>query len=238
MFLSNLLSLNSSPHSIAIALAVAFLSTSLPLQAKAQEVGVQHTNLDSFCNQSPSNAICQEDLTVAQRQENAASDQLINELNEANQIIRLRLDVSGPRNEWIRIERRSTDTETILRAYHTKQVRQELISNITSGLLDFGLETLAGEVIDGYDGPVPSPGISFYRWEDHQTRRIVFVPDSCSSDVILLPGSDTAPNCAIVGTDSITLPNGTDLRSGLFILEYQEQQLVRTIAFNFPEEES
>jgi hypothetical protein len=100
--------------------------------------------------------------------------------------------------------------------------------------LNFGAEELASEAIDGYDDPVPVPDINFYRWVDHETRRIVFIPDGCSDNSPALLGNGQQPeqsSCVITGTNSITLLAGMDIRVGLLTIEYAEQDLVRTITF-------
>lgn len=159
---------------------------------------------------------------------------------QVNQIIKVRLRLSGPDNEWIRIETSNNGAGgTVLTAYHTKRVRQTLLSNLATGLVSFGAEELASEAIDGYDGPVPVPGINFYRWAEHETRRIVFVPVGCSdnSSTPLDHGQQLGqPSCVITGTNSITLPAGIDIRVGLLTIEYAEQDLVRTITFKVPPE--
>ncbi len=48
---------------------------------------------------------------------------------QVNQIIKVRLRLSGPDNEWIRIETSNNGAGgTVLTAYHTKRVRQTLLS--------------------------------------------------------------------------------------------------------------
>lgn len=116
------------------------------------------------------NAICRGNTAIAQQQ-----NLLPNSMSAASseQVTRLRLDVSGERNEWIRITSRKLATsEFVLTAYHTKQVRQNFISNAASRFVDFGLERLAGEIIDGYDGPVPSLRLNFYRWQIIKRARL------------------------------------------------------------------
>lgn len=162
--------------------------------------------------------------------------------NGANQIIKVRLKLSGPDNEWIRIEMSNNRAGgTVLTAYHTKRVRRTLLSNLATGFISFRAEELASEAIDGYDGPVPVPDINFYRWANHETRQIVFVPDGCSdnSPVPLGNGQQLGQSsCVITGTNSITLLAGIDIRGGLFTIEYAEQDLVRTITFRVPPERS
>ena len=75
-----------------------------------------------------------------------ASAQNADEAAEAtSQIMKLRLGVSGPDNEWVRFEMDSGETgDIILRAYHTTRVRRTFLSELTTGLLSFGAEELMG----------------------------------------------------------------------------------------------
>lgn len=179
--------------------------------------------------------------TSAQAEQNsqlAVQQQTIPLEKRANQIIRVRLKLSGPDNEWIRIETSGSNTgETILRAYHTTRVRQNLPSRAATSLLSFGVRELADETFDGYEGPVFVPSINFYKWADHETRRLTFVPDRCSGNT---PKSvaNNQPSCAIAGTDAIALPAGTDIHTGLLTIEYAEENLIRSITFRIPLEKS
>jgi hypothetical protein len=47
-----------------------------------------------------------------------------------------------------------------------------------------------------------------------------------------------SPNCAIAGTDSVVLEEGTDIRKGRFTIEYTEGDLLRSITFRIPAEAS
>lgn len=147
--------------------------------------------------------------------------------SKRNQTIKLRLKVSGPDNEWIRIEFNddSNTGERILTAYHTKRVKRSFESSLANGLLGFGAEELASEVIDGYDGPVPLPSLNFHRWRDHKTLRLAFRPDTCTENI---------SNCGTEGTTSIVLPNETDIRTGRLTIEYAEEDLIRSITFRVP----
>lgn len=87
--------------------------------------------------------------------------------------------------------------------------------------------------------PVPAPIPNFYGWRNHLTTRVVFEPDRCEKNsapeqkltaAIFEPSSMTS-SCAIIGTDSIVLPSGIDIRQGSFTINYQERQLLRSITF-------
>lgn len=212
---------------------VAFLS-----QGMAQPTNAQEAELDVHCRRVAFSTQCQRDRLYTQQEDSSVS--------ESAQVIKIRLEISGPDNEWIRLETIDRENNTVLSAYHTRRVRRTLISNIVTGLVEAGTEELAGEIIDGYDGPVIVPDINFYRWADHTTRRIFYVPDGCTEDAPVLPeatspgGSDASnqTHCIVAGTDTVTLPPGTNIRTGTIILEYIEQDLVRSIAFRIPPENS
>jgi hypothetical protein len=218
--------------------AIALLNSVMPRQVYGQEV-----DRDFLCQRFPLNSRCEGNTPRTQQEKpNPGQRQSTPSENGANQFIKVRLKLSGPDNEWIRIETSNNRAGgTVLTAYHTKRVRQTLLSNLATGLLSFGAEELASEAIDGYDGPVPVPDINFYRWADHETRRIVFVPDSCSDNSPAPLGNGQQPrqsSCVITGTNSITLLAGMDIRVGLLTIEYAEQDLVRTITFRIPPERS
>jgi hypothetical protein len=209
----------------------------------SRQVYGQDFKRDLLRQRFPLNSRC-EGNTSGTQQERANLGKRLSTLpeNGANQIIKVRLRLSGPDNEWIRIETSNNGAGgTVLTAYHTKRVRQTLLSNLATGLLSFGAEELASEAIDGYDGPVPVPDINFYRWAAHETQRIVFVPVGCSDNSPTPLGNGQQlgqSSCVITGTNSITLPAGIDIRLGLLTIEYAEQDLVRTITFKVPPDRS
>lgn len=163
----------------------------------------------------------------------ASSDEI------SEQQTRIRLDLDGDNDEWIVVERRRTENGVVLSAYHTSRVRRDLLSAGATGLVRFGTGELVEEIIDGYDGPVFVPRINIHRWADHETQRIVFIPDDCQADgpvseaiADMSPEEVQSPeSCEISGTDSITVPNGTDLDTGSLMIEYVEKDLVRTVTF-------
>jgi hypothetical protein len=147
------------------------------------------------------------------------------------QSIKVRLGVSGVDNEWIRIDGNlATGTLTV---YHTTRVRQALLSDVATALLGVGAGALVSEAIDGYNGPVPTPNLNFHRWVDHQTRRLLFVPDDCS-EASSTPERNLPSPCTISGTNTIALPPNTNIRAGTWTIEYTEETLIRTIAFRIP----
>lgn len=203
-------------------------SFSLPQPAYAQAV-----DRDLLCQRFPLNSHCTGYTQVPRQGRPNLGQGLLLE-GGANQVTKVRLGLSGLDNEWIRIEISNDTNGNVLTAYHTKRVRRELLSNLSSIALRVGAQQLAREAIDGYDGPVPVPDVNFYRWADHETRRIVFVPDGCSENSPALLEQPQQLSCAVTGTTSILLPSGTDIRAGLLTIEYAEEKLVRTVTFRVP----
>jgi hypothetical protein len=145
-------------------------------------------------------------------------------------VVKVRLGVSGIDNEWIHIDR--NPQTGVLNIYHTTRVRQALLSDVATGLLSAGAGELVSTAIDGYNGPVPTPNLNFYRWADHQTRRLFFVADSCAEPT---PAANASPpSCAVSGTSTIALSQNTDIRAGTWTIEYAEEDLIRTITFRIP----
>jgi hypothetical protein len=187
-----------------------------------QGINAQERDRDSRC-QSPLNSRCEGYKPRSEPE---------------NQILKVRLEISGPDDEWIRIEMSDrTEGGTSVMAYHTKRIRKELLSNVVTRIAEFSARSLAREAIDGYGGPVPIPDINFHRWADHETRRIFFVPDGCLDRTPVLPGN-SQPSCLIAGDDTIVLPEGMDFQAGVFTIEYAEKDLIRSIAFRIPSKDS
>lgn len=73
-------------------------------------------------------------------------------------------------------------------------------------------------IFDGALGfvPVPLPFVEVneYNWKNHRVTRITFQPDGCKSN-----------SCTITGTNTLTLPEGTNIYDGLLTVEYQEEKL-------------
>jgi hypothetical protein len=141
--------------------------------------------------------------------------------NPAPEVIKVRLETSGDRNEWIRIEK---DGNTA-RLMHTTRAKT------------------------GFSRAINSVGlpISFHRWHDHPTKQVVFVPDTCTSQqyqelsargVVRSSGISSSPRCVVTGTDSVILPEGMDISRGQFTIEYQDGDLSRSVTFRVPSEQS
>jgi hypothetical protein len=102
-------------------------------------------------------------------------------------------------------------------------IRAEIMANqiklrhtvVTESGLSKGLTSMIG-------GPIAIG----HTWYDHPTSRIAFQPDGCERS-----------DCLVSGTDSITLPIGTNLYQGRFTLEYSESGWLRTIVFKLPDQQ-
>lgn len=141
--------------------------------------------------------------------------------NQPPEVIKVRLETSGPRNEWIRIEKDGNK----LRLMHTTRAK-----------------TGFSEAINSVGLP-----IRFHRWHDHPTKQVVFEPDLCTpqqyQELSARGGNDRskisgASRCAVTGTDSVILPEGMDISRGQFTMEYQEGDLSRSVTFRVPSEQS
>lgn len=77
------------------------------------------------------------------------------------EIIRVKLDLDGPNNEWVRIERRGD----LVKLVHTKRSPRR---KGAGGVANFLIDTV---------GP---SNLAFSDWDDHQTTRTLFEPDDCS----------------------------------------------------------
>ena len=62
-----------------------------------------------------------------------------------------------------------------------------------------------------------------YDWQDHQVMKVSFKSNSCKTD-----------SCTITGTDTLVLPEGTDIYAGSFTIYYREKDLKRSLSFKIP----
>ena len=140
--------------------------------------------------------------------------------------IKIRLKTPGSNQEWLRIE---VNGNTVKPIYTIRTNRN------FSGVVNSAL---------GVVSPVPLPSVRFDKWLDAQTTRVIFEPESCLSqqpqpteNSIQTSQPFCLPSCAIVGTDSVLLPEGTDIHQGRFTIEYTEGELIRTITFKIPSQD-
>ena len=140
--------------------------------------------------------------------------------------IKIRLKTPGSNQEWLRIEINGNTVKPI----YTIRTNRSFSRVVNSAL--------------GVVSPVPLPSVRFDKWLDAQTTRVIFEPESCSSQQPQPPENSIQTSqphclssCAIVGTDSVLLPEGTDIHQGRFTIEYTEGELIRTITFKIPNQD-
>lgn len=218
-------------------LALVMIATVLLNSTVLQKAQAREVDLDTLCSKFPLNSRCQgykspsrvaKSSAVAGRETSAAAEDAT-AVGQDPQVIKLKLKTSGPDNEWIKIEMK----ENSVKLLHTTRSNRG-ISQLFNGAL-------------GAVSPVPLPGFNFSKWSDHPTTRVVFEPDSCSlmrrlkhleSSTQQIGETSGSPSCTITGTDIVNLSEGMDIRSGRFSIEYQEGDLLRTITFRIPAEET
>ncbi|MEO0013054.1 MAG: hypothetical protein RLZZ535_1443 [Cyanobacteriota bacterium] len=179
----------------------------------------QNIALSSLCNKFPLNSRCQ-DHDFAANKSNQKINQHVMErdtfcakapLNSYCQqkqveVFQLNLDRSGEDDEWVRIEKKGNKVNLL----HTTKVEDFWSSLIINGALSFI--------------PYPIPfDTNTYNWDDHQVIQVSFKSDRCKTD-----------SCIITSKKTLNLPQGTNVYQGLFTIEYQEEELRRSLSFKIP----
>jgi hypothetical protein len=198
-----------------LTLATSFLLSGMTSTAVAQEV-----DLEALCGRFPLNSRCQnhDSPGVQSNKTQLKTRQLDREIfcdqfpfnskcqDKPLEVIKLNLNRSGEDNEWIRIERKGDFVELL----HTTEVKDELVSGILNGAIDF----------------IPSPilpDVNKYNWEDHRVIGVSFKSDRCKTD-----------SCMSTGKNTLKIPKKTNIHQGTFTIQYQEEDLVRAITFKIP----
>jgi hypothetical protein len=122
------------------------------------------------------------------------------------QVFKLNLDSSGENDEWVRIEKKGNKVNLL----HTTKVENfwgSLIINGALGLIPY---------------PIPFDGTT-YNWNDHQVIQVSFKSNCCQTD-----------SCIVTSKKTLNLPVGTNIYQGLFTIEYQEEELRRSLSFKIP----
>lgn len=184
---------------------------------KTDRAVAQKPSVTNLCNKFPLNSRCTEKnvaLTQSKKyrlnRDNFCQNFSFNSRcqKEPVKIITMNLDRSGEDDEWIRIEQNGDR----VRLLHTTKVR----------------DNLASTIIDGVVGLIPYPiplDTSKYDWEDHQVIKVAFKSNSCRES-----------SCTVVGKKALKLPPGTNIHQGLFTIEYQEKELIRSVSFRIPDD--
>jgi hypothetical protein len=183
-----------------------------------QKTNAKEIDLDSLCSKFPLNSRCLDyDYSLTEPEQTKLElerDSLCSKfpqnsycLQAPKQVIKIQLDRSGEKDEWVQIAKQDNK----IKVKHTTQVKDDLVSGIFDGALSFV--------------PVPLPFVEAnkYNWEDHQVTKIIFQPDGCKLD-----------SCKITGTKTLILPEGTNIYSGLLTIEYQEEKLSRSLSLRVP----
>lgn len=196
------------------------LGTSFLLSGVTYPAVAQAIDLEDLCDKFPLNSRCQDHRSPETQPGKTLlkTRQLDRELfceqfsfnskcqGKPLEVIKINLNRSGEDNEWIRIERK----DNLVRLLHTSKVKDE----ITSG------------IINGVAGFIPSPilpDLNKYDWEDHRIIGVSFKSDRCQTD-----------SCISTGKDSLKISEKTNIYQGTFTIQYQEEDLMRTISFKIP----
>jgi hypothetical protein len=140
---------------------------------------------------------------------------------EPPQVLKIRLDNEGSDREWIRIDKNRNTVKLV----YTEEVENFIVSG------------LFGAALGAIPAPIPfSEELTPRQWSDRPTTRIAFKPDSCSKNVSNKSSQLDSSSCTVTGGDALILPEATDIRAGLFTLEYTEGELLRTVTFRIPSE--
>ncbi|MGD1912490.1 MAG: hypothetical protein ACFB2X_17055 [Rivularia sp. (in: cyanobacteria)] len=195
-------------------IAASFLTNEI---AVAQD-SAEQVNLDILCSKFPLNSRCRDydyssvelkQTTLKINRETLCTRFPENShcLKEPPQFMTIKLDGSGKDDEWIRIEKQDNTFQIL----HTIKKKDGLVSGLFNGAL--GLVPV----------PLPFVNLNNYDWKDHQVTGVAFQPDGCQSN-----------SCTVTGIDTLILPEGTDIYTGLLTVKYQEKELARSVTFRVP----
>lgn len=221
-----------------IALALMFTATLLINGSLLPPVLARPVDLDTFCPEFPLNSRCQGYKSPQEQQQEAAA--------QAPQVLKLRLNTSSSHDEWILISK-SGDAVKLL---HTTR-KVSTFSRIFRAALGFSpVRAPVPDFHDWHDHQTTRVVFQPDSCLGNSTSapgQASTVPESSGGSAPSQPRASTASvpsgmvpklsnsqGCAIVGTGSVTLPPGTDIRRGLFTIDYTERQLLRAITFRIP----
>ncbi|MEL7314854.1 MAG: hypothetical protein AAFN08_07875, partial [Cyanobacteria bacterium J06559_3] len=180
--------------------------------------------LDEFCQRFPLNSRCEG--------ETPQNSESVDSLEAPLQVVNVHLNVTGSEDEMVVLE---IDEETVgditLSAYHIERTEDDgffTFSNLLNGAI-------------GAVSPVPIPFDLFQSFTSQasQTEYIAFTPDDCMEQMPLVNGQGfQLADCSIVGTDTLSLSEDVDIRSGFFTLGYIEGALLRAIIFRIGEHDA
>ena len=202
----------------------AFLFASLILGHIAPKADAQTVDHDELCQKFPLNSRCEG--YTPQNSESVDSSET------SPQVVNVHLNATGDDDEMVMLEiNEETVGDIRLSAYHIERTEDDgffTLSNLLNGAI-------------GVVSPVPIPFDLFQSFTSQasQTEYIAFTPDNCMEQMPLMNGQGfQLADCSIVGTDTLSLSEDVDIRSGFFTLGYIEGTLLRAIIFRIDEHEA
>ena len=202
---------------IATKLILASISIVTINSLAVSSVVTQEVNRDTLCNKFPLNSRCEDYQSTKSESKQYRLDRnsfcdkfpLNSQCQQPPlQVIKLNLDRSGEDDEWVRIEKQDNKIKLL----HTTRVKDGLVSGALNGAL-------------GFVSFLPFVKPNKYDWQDHRVTKVSFRSNSCKIN-----------SCMITGTDSLVLPEGTDIYNGLFTIDYREKDLRRSLSFRIPKD--
>jgi hypothetical protein len=106
--------------------------------------------------------------------------------------------------------------------YGLKKKVTKLISYIQTKAEDFWGSLIVNGALSFIPYPIPFD-TNTYNWDDHQVIQVSFKSDRCQTD-----------SCIVTSKKTLNLPAGTNVYQGLFTIEYQEEELRRSLSFKIP----
>lgn len=221
-----------------------------------QKIHAQAVDLNNLCLKHPLSSNCAGYTSPLQ----TTNDSKL-AANKTRKTIRMRLKNPGSDNEWLRIE---IDGNTV-KPIHTIRTNRNFTGLVNSALgavspvplpsvrFDKWLDAPTTRVVFQPDSCSISPPPQVPQNSSPQENQQVSPPpqpgENSTASVNQSPPPQSAqnipfqanqknclPSCAIEGTDSVVLPEGTDIRKGRFTIEYTEGDLLRTITFRIRDE--
>ena len=223
-----------------------------------QKTHAQAVNLNNLCQKHPLSSDCAGYISPLQTKNNS---KLV--ANQTRKTIKIRLKNPASDNEWLRIE---IDGNTV-KPIHTIRSNRNFTGLFNSALgavspvplpsvrFDKWLDAPTTRVVFQPDSCSISPPLQVPQNSSPQENQQVSPPsqpgENSTASVNQSPPSQSRqnipfqtnqknclPSCAIAGSDSVVLPEKTDIRKGSFTIEYTEGDLLRTITFRIRDEGS
>ncbi|WP_017301077.1 hypothetical protein [Nodosilinea nodulosa] len=204
-----------STHPIILGSALGVISA---LMSPGLVTYAQSADIDDFCARYAENSRCEN--------QEPSSPPAGETVALPEQVIQVRLDTSGPDDEfiWIAIRRNAVNLTTELTAYHAQKI-------------DSSLNQILGGAIGAVAVPIPGSLFDIHSFQDQQTEYLAFTSDTCQSQLPIANGQGFRDaDCAISGNGHINLPEEADIRAGFFTLGYTENNLVKAVIFRLDDQ--